>query len=140
MSDTKEWYKNKLIEDPDYLKKRNTKLKQKLNKDPAYYIRRKVSKQKSAALRDRGLAWNIPTSTAEKLLIETKNCELSGRDLVLEICHPDSPSLDRIDNRYGYSLKNVQVTSQLINKARGTMTVDEFVQMCVDVARHHGYC
>jgi hypothetical protein len=140
MSDTKEWYKNKLIEDPNYFKKRNEKLKEALNADPEYYARHKISKQKSSARRERNLAWNIPPGKGEQLIIETKKCELSGRDLVMEIGHPDSPSLDRINNKYGYSLKNVQVTSQLVNKARGTMTVDEFVQMCVDVARHHGYC
>jgi hypothetical protein len=139
MSKSTEWYRSKVAEDPSYLKKRHAQLKERLNEDPAYYARRKVSKQKSAALNERSLAWNIPKSTAEKLIIETKKCQLSGRDLVLEVGHIDSPSLDRINNAYGYSLKNVQVTSQFINKARGTMTVDEFVQMCVDVAQHHGF-
>ena len=49
---------------------------------------------------------------------------------------PNKASIDRINNRYGYSLKNIQVVCQQVNYARNDMSTEEFEQMCIDVANN----
>lgn len=136
-----DWYKKLRENNPEEYKKLmgdnySRRVKQ-LNEDSTKFAQMKFSKQRAGAL-SRGLSWNLSNTFVHKIIKETKNCQLSGRDLVLEVNHVNGPSLDRIDSRYGYSTKNIQVTSQLINKAKGEMTNEEFIQMCVDVATHNG--
>lgn len=76
------------------------------------------------------------TVTAKMImdLIEKQNfrCALSNRILT-----PETASLDHIVpiSRGGdHDLSNLWVIEHLINSAKGTMTVDEFVAMCRDVA------
>ena len=69
-------------------------------------------------------------------LIEQQNyrCALSGRELT-----PETASLDHVLplSRGGiHDICNVQVLDFRVNTAKGTMTVAEFVALCVDVARH----
>ena len=107
-----------------------------LNSEPDKYAQTKFVKQRAGA-KDRGLAWELERDEVHKMIKETKICNLSGRQLVMEVNHPDAPSIDRIDNARGYHHDNVHVTSQLVNKARGTMSVEEFVKMCRDVVEFH---
>jgi 5-methylcytosine-specific restriction endonuclease McrA len=61
-------------------------------------------------------------------------CALSGREL-----SPETASLDHVIplSRGGvHDISNVQVLDYRVNAAKGTMTVEEFVQMCRDVALH----
>jgi 5-methylcytosine-specific restriction endonuclease McrA len=73
-------------------------------------------------------------------------CALSGRPL-----SPDDCELDHCVplSRGGQHVRdNVQLVTSAINRAKGAMTSDEFVQMCVDVAvkagrvgaSHYSYC
>ena len=137
MSKSGDWYKALREDDPEgYRKLMDEKYSRRvnqLNTNPDKFAQMKFTKQRAGAL-DRGYAWNLSETQVHKLIKETKICQLSGRSLVLEVNHRDGPSLDRIDNRYGYSMKNVQVVSQQINKARGEMSVEEFIQMCCEVA------
>ena len=69
-------------------------------------------------------------------LIERQNfhCALSNRKLT-----PETASLDHIVplSRGGtHDLSNLWVLEHLVNTAKGTMTVEEFVAMCRDVAIH----
>lgn len=69
-------------------------------------------------------------------LIESQQyrCALSGRPLT-----PETASLDHAIplSRGGvHDISNVQVLEYRVNAAKGTMTVEEFVAMCRDVARH----
>ncbi|HMN41161.1 MAG TPA: hypothetical protein PKE29_09975 [Phycisphaerales bacterium] len=61
-------------------------------------------------------------------------CAISGRELT-----PETASLDHITPlaRGGkHELGNVWAVDHQINTAKGTLTVEEFVTMCCDVARH----
>jgi hypothetical protein len=107
-----------------------------LNSDPVKFTRMKYTKQRNGA-KDRKLEWNLTAEQVHDLIMKNNCCEISGRELVLEVNHIDGASIDRIDNSRGYFIDNVQVTSQIINKARGTMTVDEFIEMCCQVANFH---
>lgn len=69
-------------------------------------------------------------------LIESQQyrCALSGRELT-----PETASLDHALplSRGGlHDISNVQVLEFRVNAAKGTMTVEEFVAMCCDVADH----
>jgi len=49
--------------------------------------------------------------------------------------YKNSPSLDRIDNRGGYTKGNVQVLSQCANAMKGAAEIDELVNFAVWVLR-----
>lgn len=61
-------------------------------------------------------------------------CALTGRDLT-----PETASLDHkqpIARGGEHAIHNLWIVHQHINAAKGTMTVEEFVAMCVDVVAH----
>lgn len=69
-------------------------------------------------------------------LVESQcyRCALTGWDL-----KPETASLDHIlpVSRGGdHSIENLQILDYRVNKAKGTMTADEFVEMCRAVAAH----
>lgn len=125
--------------DPEFGKKKYKKQKVAINQDPIAFAANKVSKQKSKAIGSRNIPWRLDREKTIKQMVESKICNLSGRDLVFKIGHPDSPSIDRINSNRGYTKSNIQIVSSRVNQAKNNMTDQEFVQMCVDVARHHGY-
>lgn len=110
----------------------------KINSDPEYFFDYMYRGLREGAER-RGYAFNLSKRQLKKLLTENTKCALSGRDLVFKQYDPNKASIDRIDNWYGYSMKNVQVVSAQINRHRLDLTVDDFVQMCCEVAQHHGW-
>lgn len=78
------------------------------------------------------------TVTAKMImqLIESQRfcCSLSGREL-----KPETASLDHVvplARGGNHDVSNLSVVDQQVNSAKGTMTVDEFVQLCRDVANH----
>ena len=79
------------------------------------------------------------TVTAKMIfeLIERQNyqCALSGRQLT-----PESASLDHIVplSRGGqHDLSNLWIVDHQVNSAKGTLTVEEFVALCREVAGRH---
>ena len=80
----------------------------------------------------------VKTVTAKMImqLIEQQSfrCALSGKTLT-----PETASLDHILPlaRGGkHELSNLWAVDHQVNSAKGTMTVDEFVSMCRDIASH----
>ena len=140
MSRSGDWYKALRESDPEsyrqLMDKKYASRVEQLNSDPTKFTRMKYTKQRNGA-KDRKLEWDLTADQVHDLIIKNECCELSGRPLMLEVNHVDGASIDRIDNSRGYFIDNVQVTSQQINKARGTMTIDEFVEMCRQVADFH---
>lgn len=81
-----------------------------------------------------------PTVTSKKImeLVERQHyrCAISGRELT-----PETASLDHILplSRGGeHGIDNVWVVDHRVNSAKGTMTVEEFVALCQDVAACQG--
>ena len=63
-------------------------------------------------------------------------CALTGREL-----EPKTASIDHIQplSRGGeHSINNLQTVHYDVNQAKGTMTQDEFIEMCREVVRLHG--
>ncbi len=61
-------------------------------------------------------------------------CAISGRQL-----SPESASLDHIVplSRGGeHGIGNVWIVDHVVNTAKGTLTVEEFVSMCRDITNH----
>jgi hypothetical protein len=110
----------------------------KINSDPEYFVDYTLATLTSGA-HARGYAFNLSRKQLKTLLTETQICSLSGRTLVLKKHSTDKASVDRIDNRFGYSVKNCQVVSTQVNKHRLDLPVEDFVKMCCDVAEHHGW-
>lgn len=57
-------------------------------------------------------------------------CALLGHIMVVERKNLLCPSLDQIDPGKGYSLDNVQWVSCIGNRAKSTLSVDDFYVMC----------
>ncbi|MBE0563691.1 MAG: hypothetical protein IH622_23130 [Ochrobactrum anthropi] len=69
-------------------------------------------------------------------LSQERKCALTGVPLSLEKDHPHSLSLDQIDPGKGYVEGNVQWLSWYVNRAKGEMLTDVFVDMCEVVLNH----
>jgi len=63
-------------------------------------------------------------------------CAISGRTLT-----PETASLDHtvpLGRGGEHSIRNISVVDHQVNIAKGTMTTDEFVVMCKEVAAYQG--
>ena len=70
----------------------------------------------------------------EMIQRQRHRCAISGRELT-----PETASLDHIQplSRGGtHETSNLCIVEHLVNSAKGTMTLKEFVSMCRDVTEH----
>lgn len=117
----------------EYSKRLNT-----LNTNSFSFASNRVSKQKYAAKR-RGIDWELDHETTIDRIVRSKKCALSGRELIFEIGHPDSPSIDRKNSDLGYTSRNTRIVSAVVNIAKNDLSEKEFIKMCCDVARMNGW-
>jgi len=71
-----------------------------------------------------------------KLQQQQHKCALTGRVLT-----PENASLDHVVpvSRGGsHDVENVQLVIKMANDMKGTLTMEEFISICTDVAKHHG--
>jgi hypothetical protein len=121
-------------------KARQTRVK-KINNDFDTFINYKYAAQRSGARR-RGLPWNLTKVQFRKKFEEAKLfkfCKLTGIIMSYKIGDIHQASLDRIDNRYGYSVKNTQVVSAMANKSRMDLTIKQWDKLCISRAKQLGY-
>lgn len=76
------------------------------------------------------------TTGALREILETQGykCALSGDELT-----PDACSLDHkqpLSKGGSHTIDNVQLVTPEINRMKGSMTMDEFILMCMKVATH----
>ena len=108
----------------------------KMAEDADYFAVQYFNSLKTGA-KARGKPFNL-TKKDVRTLLETKTtCAATGRKVTRVIGCPDKFSIDRIDNRFGYSMKNVQVVTQQANIHRLDATWKDFIAMCIDVASTH---
>ena len=81
------------------------------------------------AAKSRGLAFDL--SMDQFMEFWGKPCFYTGRPI-------ESIGLDRVDNAKGYVIGNVVTCCLAANKAKMTMTHDEFVALCAEVVNLHG--
>lgn len=133
----KAYYEKMKKADQDYLKKRYQKVKKNLNSNKKSFASNKYSKQMSKAKLVRNIEWSLDREKTVQMLVETEFCSLSGRKLIFKIGHKDSPSIDRINSKKGYSSRNIQIVSTAVNQAKNDLTDKEFIKLCCDVADYH---
>jgi hypothetical protein len=110
-------------------------LKKRINSNFDEFVKY-TNRSLKAGAKARDLAFNLTTDQIKNILEENTKCSETGRKLTYKQGCPNKASIDRINNRYGYSAKNVQVVCQQVNYARNDMTIEEFEQMCIDVAKN----
>ena len=64
-----------------------------------------------------------------------ERCPLTGEKFVYRSHHPLNISIDRIDNKRGYTKDNVWVVSTWANKAKSNLTQDQFVEFCEKIIK-----
>jgi hypothetical protein len=73
-------------------------------------------------------------------------CALTGIPMTFELnqsyvgkrqAPPNRCSIDRIDNAKGYTLGNIQLTCDFVNRFRNYLTIDDFVSCCILVAEKY---
>lgn len=77
------------------------------------------------------------TAKALLVLIEQQQykCALTGRPL-----EPDASACDHkvpVSAGGSHHIENIQILYRDVNRAKGTMSVDDFIAMCCEVADHH---
>jgi hypothetical protein len=91
------------------------------------YIHDRCTQWKAQAAR-RGLAWNIDESWVRYRLDRQQGlCFYTKKPLVLESCHRETLSVDRVDSKLGYTPDNVVLCGALINKMKLDLSMDEFI-------------
>lgn len=84
----------------------------------------------------------VTTATVRDLLVSEMakpggmRCALSGRPVALEEVTLDHVVPSCLGGRD--VIENLQVVTAQANTAKGTLSMDEFVELCCDVARHVG--
>ena len=89
------------------------------------------------------LEFNITPEYLEELYNENHHsCALSGLDLTLDVTktlQQQNLSIDRINSNLGYIKGNIQLVDKRINMMKGSLSNEEFVDLCCKVAEHHGW-
>ena len=79
----------------------------------------------------RGLVFEITIDDVADLIEEQMYlCALTGLPVLLDACNGSSGSIDRIENKRGYTKDNIQITTKEINMLRGSFTMEKFVELC----------
>jgi hypothetical protein len=107
------------------------------------YLRETVRKTKSAAKCRRNLEFTIDLDYLLTLLEQQKGlCALTGWTLEFKRGgdfkggkNPRGCTIDRIDNSQGYVPGNVQLTCCLPNYVKSDMDLEQFRDLCRDVAK-----
>jgi len=63
-----------------------------------------------------------------------KRCALTGRELTPRNCVPDH--ITPVAGGGTGSIDNIQIVLSVVNRAKQTMSNEEFIAMCRDVVRH----
>lgn len=84
----------------------------------------------------RGYQWNISIEEVDTLYsFQSGRCALTGWPIGWSSeGWNHTASIDRIDNSRGYDLNNIQLVHKSLNMARGSMTIDDFLEVCRAVA------
>lgn len=116
----------------------NTVLLHKFNQTKAGIVTRKNRGRRNP------LTFNIDCQDIINLY-ESQNhkCALSGIMIEPDInkqLHHQNISIDRIDSFKGYEKDNIQLVDKRINMMKGSLSDDEFIDLCVNVALYRGNC
>lgn len=100
------------------------------------FVRQKIAKQKYNAQCVRNIPWEISIDRLVEQILANPFCQLSGEALEFEPNYIYTFSLDRKDSSKGYTHDNVQWVGVSVNTAKSNLSDDDFVDMCLSVAKH----
>lgn len=87
----------------------------------------------------RGLAVEVTKAELWALFLEQdQRCALSDLPLALSVRGITTASVDRIDSDKGYTLDNVQWVHKDVNRMKGDLPPDRFLDLCRLVSERHG--
>lgn len=107
------------------------------------WINSAIRKVRSRAI-ERGMECDLEHSDLEAIMESQKmRCALTGAKFDLNVAvigkrRPFAPSVDRIDNSFGYIVGNIRITTVISNIARQDFGDEAFFKMCADTALHQG--
>lgn len=110
------------------------------NKDPAHARAIQLfhlARRRSGQL---GLPFGLTVEDLETR-IRKAECEVTGLPLTLTTGlgrRPWTPSLDRKDNKLGYTLENIRITAYIYNLARNTFSDEDLLKMCRAIVANTG--
>ncbi len=97
--------------------------------------------------KERGLDHSINVQDLKDMLVQQDNkCALTGIPLSIEphpkfkgkrIAPPNRVSVDRIDNKKGYTVSNIQLVCDFANRVRSYLSVEQFIGFCILVSQHY---
>ena len=89
-----------------------------------------------ARRRSRDIPFNITIDDVSQLWEKCEGqCALTGRPLVLtNFVARGTASVDRIDSSLGYEPDNIQFVHKWINRMKGSMSQQQFIELCTKVA------
>ena len=109
------------------------------------FINRKLQRLRNECEVRRNLDFNLTTDTVMEILEKQEyKCAMTGVYLEfvvggeLDGKNPRSCSIDRLDNKQGYSINNIQLTTVEINLLRNKKGINEFIQLAKQVASYRG--
>ena len=91
----------------------------------------KITQWKSGAKR-RGIFWNVTRDEIEKLPLV---CHYTGLELTVDTGENNTLSIDRLDSSRGYVSGNIVPCCAPINKMKLALSVEDFINWCVLVAK-----
>lgn len=86
------------------------------------------------------LDFNITPEYINQLYEINHTCALSGLDLTIDLhktLQQQQLSIDRIDSNVGYVEGNVELVDKRINLMKGSLSNEEFIELCCYVALHN---
>jgi hypothetical protein len=96
------------------------------------------ARRRAAAL---GREYSLPPGWAkQQYALQTGVCALTGQAFNKDRMRraPFAPSIDRVNNKLGYTPENCQLITYIANCAKNQFTVEEFTEMCLAVAKKAG--
>jgi len=115
-------------------------------KEPIRYIRMIVGRAKFRALHKKGIPFEI---TAEDVLDlynkQNGKCAITGLEITIgtkenKITLPTALSIDQKIPSKGYTIDNVQLVCFWANMAKGTLSQEDFIEMCRKVVDTNNNC
>jgi hypothetical protein len=129
-------YINKLIERDQIRESRRKKLEVWALANPVRYRARTLVNGAKARAKKKGIDFNLTIDWVEEKL-NNGRCEVSGtpfyikpysaKSIIPIKIHPHSPSLDQIEPSGGYTMDNVQIVCDQVNKFKGDRHITSMI-------------
>ena len=109
--------------------------RRKLAEDFDFFVDYTYKSLKRSAIK-RGISFRLSRKQLHKFILTHTHCEVSGRKLTRITGCLNRFSVDRIDSRYGYSIKNIQAVTQQLNMSKLDTAISDYISLAMDITKH----